>query len=55
LVHHGVSGTMERLSDGRAFLERLRLPADARERLGIALPMIDAIEAQIAPLERKRH
>jgi transposase len=55
LFHHGVSGTPERLrtSEGRAFLERLRLPADARERIEIALRMIDAIEAQIAPLERE--
>jgi transposase len=55
LFHHGVSGTPERLrtADGRAFLEALRLPADARERIEIGLRMIDAIEAQIAPLERE--
>jgi transposase len=55
LFHHGVSGTPERLrsADGRAFLERLVLPEDARERIEIALRMIDAIEAQIAPLERE--
>jgi transposase len=55
LFHHGISGTPERLrtSDGRAFLAGLRLPADARERIEIALRMIDAIEAQIAPLERE--
>jgi transposase len=55
LFHHGVSGTPERLrtSDGRAFLEALRLPADARERIEIALAMIDAIDAQITPLERE--
>src|SRR5439155_334014 len=55
LFHHGVSGTPERLrtGDGRAFLEALRLPADARERIEIALAMIDAIEARIAPLERE--
>jgi transposase len=55
LFHHGVSGTPERLrtEGGRAFLERLALPADARERIEIALAMIDAIEARIAPLERE--
>jgi transposase len=55
LFHHGVSGTPERLrSDGgRAFLERLQLPADARERIEIALAMVDAIEQRIAPLERE--
>jgi transposase len=55
LFHHGVSGTPERsrTSEGRAFLEQLPLPADARERIEIAVRMIDAIEAQIAPLERE--
>ena len=55
LFHHGVSGTPERLrtDGGRAFLERLQLPADARERIEIALAMVDAIEQRIAPLERE--
>ena len=55
LFHHGVAGTPERLrtSDGRAFLEALRLPADACERIEIALAMIDAIDARIAPVERE--
>ena len=35
------------------FLERLQLPADARERIEIALAMVDAIEQRIAPLERE--
>jgi hypothetical protein len=49
------SGTPERLrtDGGRAFLERLQLPADARERIEIALAMVDAIEQRIAPLERE--
>jgi len=53
LFHHGLSGTPERLRsrEGRAFLDRLELPADARER--IALAMIDSIDAQITPLERE--
>jgi transposase len=55
LFHHGVSGTPERLrtADGRAFLERLALAADARERIEIALRMVDAIDAEIVPLERE--
>ncbi len=55
LFHHGVSGTPERLrtAAGRAFLESLPLPADARERIAIAVAMVDAIEAQIAPLEHE--
>jgi transposase len=55
LFHHGVSGTPEKLRTrtGRTFLDGLALPADARERIEIALAMIEAIEAQIAPLERE--
>jgi len=55
LYHHGVSGTPEKLRtrDGRTFLERLALPEDARERIEIALAMVDAIDGQIAPLERE--
>jgi transposase len=55
LFHHGISGTPERLrsGEGRRFLERLHLPADALERIEIALAMVDAIDAQIAPLERE--
>jgi transposase len=55
LFHHGISGSPEKLRtrEGRAFLDTLDVPADARERIEIALAMIDAIEAQIAPLERE--
>jgi transposase len=55
LFHHGVGGTPEKLRTraGRAFLDGLELPDDARERIEIALAMIDAIESQIAPLERE--
>jgi transposase len=55
LFHHGISGSPEKLrtAEGRAFLEALDVPADARERIEIALTMIDAIESQIAPLERE--
>src|SRR4051794_23939922 len=54
LYHHGVSGTPEKLRthQGRAFLDALDVPLDARERIEIALAMVDAIDAQIAPLER---
>lgn len=53
--HHGISGTPDKLRTraGRAFLDSLEVPADARERIEIALAMIDAIEVQIAPLERE--
>jgi transposase len=55
LYHHGISGTPEKLRtrQGRVFLEALDVPPDARERIEIALAMVDAIEAQIAPLERE--
>src|SRR3954447_2537902 len=55
LYHHGVSGTPEKLRtrEGRAFLAALDVPGDARERIEIALAMVEAIEAQIAPLERE--
>src|SRR3954464_3243506 len=55
LFHHGIGGTPERLrsADGRAFLERLTIPADARERIEIARAMIDAIGPQLDPLERE--
>lgn len=54
LYHHGVKGTPERLRThaGREFLAGLALPADARERIEIALAMVDAIDARIDPLER---
>ncbi len=55
LYHHGISGTPEKLRTraGRAFLDALDVPADARERIEIALAMVDAIDGQIAPLERE--
>ena len=55
LFHHGISGTPEKLRTraGRAFLDGLEVPEDARERIEIALAMVDAIEARIAPLERE--
>jgi transposase len=54
LYHHGIGGTPEKLRTraGRAFLAALELPDDARERIDVALAMVDAIDAQLAPLER---
>jgi transposase len=56
LFHHGVpsADVPERLLSrrGRLFLERLELPEAARERIVVALAMIDALEAQLAPIER---
>jgi transposase len=55
LYHTGINGTQEKLRTraGRAFLDALDVPADARERIEIALAMVDAIDGQIAPLERE--
>jgi len=55
LFHHGIAGTPDKLRTraGRAFLDDLRLVDDARERIAIALAMVDAIDTQIAPLERE--
>ena len=55
LFHHGVAGAPERLrsAGGREFLDRLDLPDAARERIEVALQMIEAIDGQIAPIERE--
>ncbi len=55
LYHHGISaGAPARIAaaDGRRFLERLALPEDARERVTVALFMIDTLERQIHEIER---
>jgi transposase len=55
LFHHGVSGVPDKLlsAAGREFLAALELPDAARERIGIALAMIEALDRQLAPLERE--
>src|SRR5829696_1319415 len=55
LFHHGIAGTPDKLRTraGRAYLDGLQLRDDARERIEIALAMVDAIDAQITPLERE--
>jgi transposase len=55
LFHHGISGTPERLlgAGGREFLERLELPASARERIEVAFAIVDALDRQLAPVERE--
>jgi hypothetical protein len=48
LFHHGISGTPDKLRTraGRAFLDALELPADARERID-AGPVPDADRALV--------
>src|SRR5215207_4559513 len=55
LCHHGVSGAPDTLLSerGREFLDGLRLPDDALERIEVALQMIEAIDRQVAPVERE--
>jgi transposase len=56
LFHHGVpaADVPEQLlsRQGRAFLEQVALSAAARERITVALALIEAIELQLGPLER---
>jgi transposase len=54
LFHHGVRGVPDRLHSaaGREFLERLELPAADRERIEVALEMVDALDRQLAPIEQ---
>ena len=51
LYHHGVPQRRDLLrADKRRWLEQLELPAAARDQIAIALTMIDALDAQSAPL-----
>jgi transposase len=40
-----------RSAAGRAFLDRLELPAADRERIEVALALVDALDRQLAPIE----
>src|SRR5215217_4783529 len=55
LFHHGVSGAPDKLlsAQGREFLDALELPDSASERVGVSLAMIEALDRQLAPLERQ--
>jgi transposase len=54
LYHHGCPQRRSLLiGDGRAWLAAQPLPQTAREQVTVALAMIDALEAQIAPLDRE--
>jgi transposase len=54
LFHHGIGGAPDQLLRvrGRAFLSELELPDAARERIEVALEIIDALDRQLARLER---
>jgi transposase len=54
LYHHGVPQRRRLMTrEGRAWLEAVELPAAAREQITVALVMIDALDAQLAPLTRE--
>ena len=55
LYHYGIAGAPDDLRTlaGREFLAGLELPVDARERIRVALEMIDLLELQIAEIERE--
>ena len=54
LYHHGAPARGGRLTaESRAWLAGLSLPAAAREQITVALAMIDAHDAQLAPLDRE--
>ena len=55
LFHHGISGVPDKLlsAQGRDFLAGLELPDAARERIAVALSMIEALDRQLAPLEQQ--
>jgi transposase len=54
LYHHGLPPRNGLLTaENRAWLERLALPASAREQIAVALTMIDALDAQSAPITRE--
>jgi transposase len=52
LYHHGVPARRQLLvGDGRAWLQGLDLPDAARRQIEVALGMIDAVDAQLRPLD----
>ena len=56
LYHHGVRrrrGLGLLTAEGRAWLERLRLPRAAREQVTVALAMINKLDAELAPLDKQ--
>ena len=53
LYHHGCPQRRELMvGDGREWLASQPLPETAREQVTVALAMIDALEVQLAPLDR---
>ena len=54
LYHHGCPQRRSLMTaDGRQWLHGLPLPESAREQIAVAIAMVDALEAQIAPLDKQ--
>jgi transposase len=54
LYHHGVPQRRNLLTvEKRDWLAELKLPAAAREQIDVALAIIDALDIQLAPLDRE--
>ena len=54
LYHHGCPQRRQLMTaDGREWLTGQPLPAPAREQVAIAIAMVDALESQIAPLDKE--
>jgi len=54
LYHHGVPQRRQLMTaEGRRWLGNVALPEAAREQVTVAVAMIDALDVQIAPLERE--
>jgi transposase len=54
LYHHGVPQRSRLLgAESRAWLASAALPSAAREQITVALAVIDALDAQLAPLDRE--
>ena len=56
LYHHGLPHRRELdllTSEGRGWLDEVEVPDAAREQITVALTMIEALETQIAPLDKQ--
>jgi transposase len=54
LYHHGLPRRLGLLTgENRAWLERAPLPVTAREQIAVGLKMIDALDAQLPPIDKQ--
>lgn len=53
LYHHGCPHRPLMVGDGREWLDAQPLPATARQQIAVALAVIDALEREIAPVDRE--